>query len=103
FEKILVYSVVPKAQQQEHIQGLLEEYDNTVKMLNETNEMSSLIAKSNYLRNEKYCPRNPQLKAEVIEFLAHPLLQDHAVYRRVNNRHRSFRIRHHMSKLVKDY
>ena len=103
FEKLMVYSVVPRPQQQAHIQQLLTEYDATLKMLDETNEMSSLIAKSNYLRNEKYCPRNPKLKNECFKFLMHPILQEEMEHLRLTNVHKSLRIRFHIANMLKDY
>lgn len=103
FEKLLVYNVIDRDKQQQHINDIIGEYDKTLKKLDEANKISHLIAKGNYLRNDKYCPRNPELVEPVEEFLSHPLLQEGVEYLRPYSRYNALRIRFHLSCYLKKY
>lgn len=103
FEKLLVYNVIDRDKQQEHINNIIEEYDTTLQKLDETNKISHLIAQGNYLRNDKYCPRNPELVKPVKKFLQHPLLQDGVKYLRPYSRYNALRIKFHLSCYLKEY
>jgi hypothetical protein len=103
FEKLLVYNVIPREEQQDYIKSLIDEYDLTLKKLDEANNISHLIAQGNFLRNDKYCPRNPGLVEPVKEFLAHPLLQEGIDYLRPYSKYNALRIRFHLTCYLKEY
>lgn len=74
-EKLLFYKVTPAKKQVEGIKALHEEFEITLKKVDEVNQLTKLIGQMNSIRTQQSTPRNPKLHLLLAPIKEHPLFK----------------------------